>query len=170
MSIFENLRPIDKFEFECAGLHWPYTEVVSMVTDKDAFVISYDLEPVFAFGAMRAGHTAHLWGFGTERATRVIPAVTRLVKNWWLPHLFENDGVKRIEVRVPLKSQHSISWLRKFGMTVEAWDLQDNFVNGEPGVQLAYTTREYTLNYVHLRQEQGRVGPGPDASPDENER
>lgn len=172
-DVLSDLREADRFEFACAGVS--VIEVGNMASGllaRDAYTFNIDDEPVFVWGIVNHNGIATLWGFGTPRTRRVIPAATRFGKRWWLPKVFEEGAVRRIEVRVPLKSQHSISWLRKLGMTVESWDVQHHSVNGEQAVQLAYTTREYTRDYVHVQQQIERerspssryAGPGEDFS------
>jgi hypothetical protein len=162
LHIMAGLRDIDRKEFAAAGA--TLEDALHVGTQKDALLFSLRGEPVFVWGAYGTKGHVHLWGFGTDNTTRVIPAVTHFVKTWWLPNFFGKDEGRRIEVRVPLSSQHSISWLLKFGMTVESWNILGATVTGEPSVQLAYTTREYERDYVHLREVQAGVNSGTDAS------
>lgn len=162
LHIMQHLREIDRKEFAAAGA--TLDDALFVAEQRDALLFSLRGEPVFVWGAYGEKGHVHLWGFGTDKTTRVIPAVTHFVKHWWLPNFFGKDEGRRIEVRVPLSSQHSISWLLKFGMTVESWNILGATVTGEPSVQLAYTTREYERDYVHVQEVEPGVHPGSDAS------
>ena len=167
--ILANLRPADLYEFACADLcpNRDRDVLVKLATSPEAMVFRLRGEPVFVWGIHRHAHVGILWGYGTSKTPRIIPAATRLGKRWWLKRAFDKEGIRRIEVRVPLNSQHSISWLRKLGMTVECWDIRDHSSNGATMVQLAYTTKEYIRDYVHI-QATGSSGPGIDSGPAED--
>jgi ribosomal protein S18 acetylase RimI-like enzyme len=65
----------------------------------------------------------------------------------WLPDFLARTKARRIEVRVPVSSIHSIGWLRKLGMEIEA-RLPGYSVVGEDFFQLAFTTPKRDLEDV----------------------
>lgn len=159
--ILKHLRPEDQFELGCSGFAPERIQSIVAAAEHDHVWYINDT-PVFAFGLLRLGQVAHLWGFGTTKTKYVIPSATRWGLSQWLPDMFEAEGIKRIEVRVPHQSKHSIAWLKKLGMTVECDDLRDCCDNGAVMTQLAYTTREYRRDYVFPPTENsGRGSPRP---------
>lgn len=153
--IIKHLREIDRKEFAAVGVDPGDPAVRQIGTSQGAMMLRYKDEPVFVWGVMEAvSRNGVLWGFGTERTFRIVPALTRWVREVFLPNAFIGGLLKRIEVRVPISSQHSIGWLHRFGMRAECWTVLDHGVNGEPHVQLAYTTKDY-CKHVHVQEQIG---------------
>ena len=167
--VLDHLRDDDVFEFAAAGLTAADVKHMrNVLLASNAYYFSIGDEPVFFWGIVEHRGVGQLWGFGTPKTRRIIPAATRFGQRFWLPEAFAKKGLRRIEVRVPLKSHNSVSWLQRLGMTVECWDVRGHSVNGEQCVQLAYTTREYTRDYVHVQIEQRRHSGSGDSSPGED--
>lgn len=144
--ICSRLRATDEHEFSSVGYLPEYGWILvnnCAVTGGEAFVAFLRGEPVFAFGTNGSfPHVRWLWGFGTDKATRVMPEVTRFVKEEWLPRMM-HSGVRRIEVRLPRSCTQSIEWLKSFGMYIESDDVRHLSLTGEPFVQLAYTRDQF---------------------------
>lgn len=153
-EVLQHLRPEDLYEFaafgstpEMAGQH-----VRALADLGDAWVlVDADAgdEPVFVWGiAQTTPGIYSLWGFGTKRTRRAMPQITRWGMQQWLPVLPSRlPGIRRIEVRVPVSSVHSINWLRKLGMEIEC-TLPNYCVHGEDVFQLAVTFPKVSVN-VH---------------------
>jgi hypothetical protein len=127
----------------------------------DSYLARLDGEPVFYFGSCATlPHVRQLFGFGTEKTPRVIPAVTRFGNTVWKPRAFDAQhglGATRIEVRVPVSCTHSFNWLQHgLGGRVEA-TLKGLSLFGEDYVQLAYTKDDY--DNVHLRRTRPAANP-----------
>lgn len=166
--ILEHLRPEDQFEFECAGITETASLLDHLLDCPDAWLFRFKGEPVFVWGTYAVQpHVRWLWGFGTRKTWRIIPFATGWGKMAWIPGMFERT-TRRVEVRVPVSSQHSISWLTKLGMVPECWALLNHSVNGEPMVQLAYTTREYGKRYVHISEAASTDGDSERTGEDEH--
>jgi hypothetical protein len=109
----------------------------------ESYIFYLNSTPVFVFGSIVTGHHSRvIWGYGTWRTVRVIPSITRWVRDTWFPEQFDS-GVRRVEVRVPQQSVHSILWLKKLGAVIEAVDMLGITQSGRPAVQMAYTTKEH---------------------------
>jgi hypothetical protein len=123
----------------------------------ESYIFYLDGAPVFVFGSIITGHHSRvIWGYGTWRTRRVIPFITRWVRDTWFPEQF-NSGVRRVEVRIPQKSVHSILWLKKLGAVIEAVDMLGITQSGHPAVQMAYTTKEHK-HVLHVRRRKLAAG------------
>lgn len=143
--VLQRLRTSDEEEFELFGVG-PLNFVDALTNGRvlpHGFVASLDGLPVFAFGAVE--HTpgvCQLWGFGTDKTPRVLPAVTQFIFEKFGPELFRL-GARRVQVLVPLKSKRSFQWLTEhLGMRVETI-MPDYCTDGSPMAQLVYTRKEY---------------------------
>lgn len=136
LHLARNIRPIDYHEFASVGAE-PEVHSVRMLNavEPDVLVGYLDSVPAFIFGAVpQWPHTRAGFGFGTKDATRVIPAMTKAARTWfaWMAQ----DGVTRIEVRIPASCTQSIKWLTSsFDAEVEA-TLRGVSIFGEPYKQL----------------------------------
>lgn len=126
----------------------------------EAWALTWDNKPVFIWGVNPHVNGVYgLWGFGTKETRRAMPAITRWGMKTWLPDFLARTKARRIEVRVPVSSVHSINWLKALGMIPEC-TLPYYSVIGEDFLQLAYTPTNFRINpYVH-------TGPIGDQSPD----
>lgn len=139
-DVLSDLRPEDLYEFSAMG---STPQLVSqhirmLVELGEAWVLYWKDAPVFVWGiAQTTPGIFTLWGFGTKQTRRAMPHITRWGMSWWLPTLRDRiPNIRRIEVRVPVSSVHSINWLRKLGMEIEA-RLPNYSVHGEDVFQLA---------------------------------
>lgn len=154
-EVLDDLRPEDQYEFAASGsspqLAGQHIKLLAELGDAWVMVDegALDVTPVFAWGiAQTTPGIYSLWGFGNKRTRRAMPQITRWGMNWWLPSLRDRlPGIRRIEVRVPVSSVHSINWLRKLGMEIEC-TLQNYSVHGENFFQLAMTFPKVPVN-VH---------------------
>ncbi len=159
-GILLNLRPEDQHEFAAMGadpleLPWEWVEQAGT----EAWTFFYKGQPTFVWGTTEVlPGVRGLWGWGTRHTRRVIPEATRWGRRWWLPKAFGNGRTRRIEVRVPASSQHSLAWLQSIGMRVEC-ALHHLSVTGEPMLQLSYTKTDYEREYVHFQGSENSAGP-----------
>lgn len=142
--VLAHLRQEDQYEFAAVGgsIEQAGAMIPRLIQLGDAWV-HWDretLEPVFMWGVAEAVPGVYqLWGFGTHRTRRAMPQITRWGLGEWLPSLPQRrPGIRRIEVRVPVSSVHSINWLQKLGMEIET-RLPRYGVWGEDFFQLAMT-------------------------------
>jgi len=143
--LLANLRPEDVEELGHTGFDKRAIEAVCAAS-QSVHLATYRGSPAFVFGLYRTNHVGHIWGFGTKDTKRVMPSITRFVHHDYFPYLFGQTGLKRIEVRVPITSMHSINWLLHLGARIECVT-QDHLPSGVPAFQLAYTTREFQRDY-----------------------
>lgn len=116
------------------------------VSGQLAWAALINSEPVLIFGVF-VGQPAHLgtaWGFGTDKAWRAIPEVSRFIRLGVIPELIDH-GMRRVEVRVLASNRSSVAWLSKhMGARFET-ELADYGANGETFLQLAWTRRQFIL-------------------------
>lgn len=123
--ILSSLRPEDQYELgSVGGSKEQALEVVPHLIARGEAWVHWDkdsLDPVFMWGVSETISGVYgLWGFGTNQTRRAMPQITRWGMSTWLPDLPRRlPGIRRIEVRVPVSSVHSVNWLRKLGMEVE---------------------------------------------------
>jgi hypothetical protein len=145
--IVQNLRAADRHELAVVGMNPTDLAWGLAAQAADAWMFYLDGEPVFLWGTTEVWpHTRGLWGFGTEKTRRIIPWATRWGRSKWLPQTFQHTAVRRIEVRLPTTALNSRRWLASIGMTEET-ELLDYGVNGERGIQMAYTLREFERDF-----------------------
>lgn len=142
--IQRNLRPEDLYEISAVG--WKadqVTDVVAMgVLLGEVWLLNWNGAPVFIWGVNSAVAGIYgLWGFGTKETIRAMPAITRWGMKTWLPDFIARTNARRIEVRLPVSSVHSIKWLTRLGMIPET-SLRNYSVIGEDFLQLAYTPQK----------------------------
>lgn len=145
--LLDHLRPEDVAELAQSSADRTTLPETCCEYSKHSWLYCFDGKPAFAFGLVVIGTTGFIWGFGTSDTRRVMPAVTRFVRGVYFPFLFADFGIRRIEVRVPITSLHSIDWLCQLGASVECWAIHDNTASDVHSVQLAYTTREFKRDY-----------------------
>lgn len=139
--VCDNLRDEDLFELSCTD-NTPADAAQLAKNASDTYLVELDGAPVFVGGIHRVEqHLGFVFGFGTEKTTRIIPQTTRYIRGTWLPWAFQR-GTRRLEVRVPMRSQNSIMWLESLGFKVEC-ALPGYSVNNEPHFQLALTRGSY---------------------------
>lgn len=139
--IARNLRPAD--QFECAAVGCTQEQLIAHVqplaAHGEAYIAWFRGEPVWMWGVWQTvPGVFQLWGVGTEKTRRIMPALTRWGLGAWLPEFMVRANVRRIEVRVPYDSVHSVRWLMKLGMSIEA-TLPNYGVHGEDFFQLSIT-------------------------------
>lgn len=154
MNVLSRLRPEDLYEFSAAGRT---PQQIADVLEKlaiagDAWVLLEEDDrygiPVFCWGVFPViPGVWQLWGFGTKQTRRAMPQITRWGMQTWLPNFIKQHNPRRIEVRVPVSSAHSIGWLRKLGMEIEA-RLPNYSIHGEDFFQLAITFDKRSFEYV----------------------
>lgn len=147
-----NLRPEDLYELSAVGLRAKDVPVIVEMSARpgEAHVLFWDGKPVFVWGVnLHVPGCYGLWGFGTKDTKRAMPSITKWGMRTWLPDFLARTSARRIEVRVPVSSVHSINWLKRLGMFVEC-RLPNYSVVGEDFLQLSYTPRKYFgEQYVH---------------------
>lgn len=142
-----NMREEERLDCDCFG-----------VTKEDATRLMVDLashiytafvsgEAVFIFGVVPhdGTTTVSLFGFGTDKTKRVMPAVTRFVHETWIPAMYR-EGTRRIEVVLPVKHLPNIEWLQSFGMVAE--EVVRAPANDLPMIRLALNESEFE-RHVH---------------------
>lgn len=162
-SILDRLRAVDAAEMRASGIDRDLVHQFVELSDYDVVVFDRENDdaPVFAFGVLRHGSVAQLWGFGTDEAPAALRSVIRWGLTHWLPDLFERYGIKRVEVRVPSWSVQSIQFLRRLGLRVECPDVYGLSSDGSAMTQLAYTIKEYESDYVLPVESSGRAADRP---------
>ncbi len=136
-SVLLNMRPIDQHEFEAVGCDpWEHGRTLLRVAH-EIYIADVDREPAFVFGTLRTfPHVRMIFGFGTKRAKRAIPAVTWFAQTYLRPK-YRDEGVTRCEVRIPASCKQSRKWLETaFDAQVEA-SLPGYSVTGEKMLQLS---------------------------------
>lgn len=143
MYILTRLRSCDRHEIVSVGCTVGDAARLCM-SSYDCHLLRYRDEPVFVFGSVPSyPHIRHLFGFGTDRTWRVMPAATQAGEAWKRRNF--DDGVLRVEVRVPVSCNHSIKWLSRLGMKPEC-TLPHVSITGERYVQLAYTKDDFDVH------------------------
>jgi hypothetical protein len=141
-DIVSRLRGEDIREFAVVGAI-PDNAFDMAFKANEVYTVFFRGEPAFIWGTYAPmPNLRQLFGFGTIKTPRVIPALSRWGRNTWLPRIFDEYGVTRIEVRVPTTSEHSVNWLTKMGMRIEC-ALKHVGVQGDDFFQLAYTRDDY---------------------------
>lgn len=147
--IIEHLRAEDRHEFAAVGMAPNDVTYDFLAHSADYWLFRRDFEPVFIWGTHQtAPGVRQLWGFGTARTPNVMLTATKWGRRTWLPETFQK-GVRRIEVRVPEASDHSLCWLQSLGMRIEC-TLPGFSVTGERMYQLSYTQHDFKRAYPHV--------------------
>lgn len=139
--ISDNLRPDDIYELHAVG--WAPSFLPKVIqwsaSVGEAWMLHWCGKPVFIWGVtLRHPGCYGLWGFGTKDTKRAMPSITKWGMRTWLPDFLARTKARRIEVRVPVSSVHSINWLKRLGMIPEC-TLPRYSVVGEDFLQLALT-------------------------------
>ncbi len=135
------LRPEEMYELSAVGA--TPKDLMGMVAlgaqMGEVYLLLWDDEPVFVWGVYSSIQGIYgLFGFGTKETKRAMPAITKWGMRTWLPDFLERTEARRIEVRVPVSSVHSINWLKRLGMVPEC-TLPRYSVVDEDFIQLALT-------------------------------
>jgi len=129
--VMANLRPIDQLEAFCQlpdGVTSAQLAHYTVASSK-AFVAYLDSQPVMVFGSSTINVcTVSLWALGTRKSWRVIPAVTRFMRDFHIPALIDS-GVTLGEARSLLTHTQAHKWMRDFGAEVSG----EPFVYGKGG-------------------------------------
>lgn len=143
-QIVAGMRQIDRREGEVIGADDPLHCRWLADRSQHAYVVFSNLEPVFTFGALELlPGVVQLWGFGTDKAKRVIPHMTKFILNEFGPALFQKHGVRRVQVFIPSWHTESLTWLtERLGMVNES--TMKRYANdGSDMHVLAYTDEEF---------------------------
>ena len=145
--VLGDLRDDERSEARAVG-NDPFVSAPFLFQNSPApHVVYSDGEPVFIFGTIPTRPWHHLlWGFGTTQTRRAMPAMTRYGRQTWIPYLFREQAVRRVEVRLPVQSKASIAWLSAVGMRTECI-IDDVGVDAQKFVQLAYTSTDFIKAY-----------------------
>jgi len=136
--VVDRLRPEDVAEAMAFGLDPVRGPWVTYQYAYDSFVASVDGEPAFVFGTVQLlPGVRQVFGFGTAKTGKAIPAITRFCKDTWAARLI-NDGVRRVQVMVPQSSGRSLKWLTAGGFKIEC-TMEGYAIDGSPMVQLVYS-------------------------------
>jgi len=163
--IQRHLRHEDLYEMHASGMtpdQLPFVVKCASVIG-EAWVLFWDGKPVFVWGVM--SHVPGLYGlfgFGTPDTKRAMPSITRWGMKTWLPDFLARSNARRIEVRVPASSVHSINWLKRLGMVPEC-TLPRYSVVGEDFLQLALTVGQPHVHTGTFRH-QGTHAPASRSS------
>lgn len=135
-----NVRALEREEARLVGATITPGYVTSLceADPENSFVVFLGSEPVFALGTLQViPGVRHVWGFGTDRCARAMPAMTRHLKSILVPAMYRL-GVRRVQVHVPLSCEASWLWLQNdIGFRVES--VMNGFcIDGSPLVQLAF--------------------------------
>lgn len=153
-EVLDNLRAEDLYEFAAFGTtpEMVARHIRTLVDLGEAYVLYWKDVPVFVWGiAQTTPGIFTLWGYGTKQTRRAMPHITRWGMQHWLPTLRDRfPDIRRIEVRVPISSVHSINWLRNLGMEIEC-RLPNYSVHGEDVFQLAMNFPRVPVNVQHSR-------------------
>lgn len=146
--IADHIRDQDRVEIE--ALRGPGVDCRSLIhwcaqqTAPHPLVYSYRGVPAFACGVVRPEdmpHLGHAWGFGTDKAWRVIPEAGFAIRNSLKPWLIAN-GVRRVQVTVLASNKSSMTWLSKYMGARHECALPQFGRRGEPFAQLAWTIED----------------------------
>lgn len=147
--VLDNMRPDFKHEFEAVGL---IPQLVGLRMVRSSFVSVYaalDGEPQFILGAVPQVQGVYgIWGFGTQKTTRVAPAVTKYINDCLIPGAFGSGMATRLEIRVPETSTWSWNWL--CGHCGFEPECRIPGYSATPHIQLRFSTQEYNARYVHV--------------------
>lgn len=168
--IGRNLRPEDLYEIAAVGLTSEEAMGGCLALARNGagvWLLVWDGTPVFVWGVNQHHKgTYGLFGFGTNKTRRAMPAITDWGMGFWLHQFIGHTGARRIEVRVPVSSVHSINWLTALGMTIEC-TLPNYSVHGEDFFQLSFTIRSQAFENVQptmVRDHRAETSPGHSSS------
>lgn len=146
-EIGENLRSVEREEARLlgGGTH-DWGAVADM--SKDTFVYTMAGKPVFAFGTTEVvPGVRHVWGIGTPEAHKVLHAVTRFIRDRYVPSLYL-QGIRRVQVHVPLGVPEAWGWLcDHVGFRIET-AMEGYCIDGSPLLQLVYTRQDFERTNV----------------------
>lgn len=142
--ITANLRPIDQLEAFCQLPDKATTIELAwwLLHSGDAFIAYLDEQPVFFFGTSPMTTSCYsVWGLGTAKTTRVIPAVTRYLMTTHIEKRIA-EGARTMEARSLLDHHEAHGWMRGVG----AEQLGEPFEYGKAGelfVLFRFTVARY---------------------------
>jgi hypothetical protein len=136
------IRAYDRAELEAYQPAGDIAELAYFLATTNGwnFYASIDDIPVFAFGVVvhpLSPHMGSAWGFGTDKTRKVVPEITRFVREALVPELVES-GLRRVEVRALATHTSSVRWLARSLGALPECDLPQAGANGETFVQLAW--------------------------------
>lgn len=137
------MRAEDHEEFKLAHPAVPLRAITDSIALSPGLscVVELDGEDVFAFGAIipnSSPQRASIWGFGTDKAPKVIKHVTRFIRTDLIP-ILSASGVTRAEVKLPKSSKRAIRWLQKALNAKLETELHGHGDNNTTFVQLSWT-------------------------------
>jgi len=137
--IVSNVRPTDLAEFEAVGMG-RNDMMAAGHASAVRFQANYKNAGAFAFGFVSVfPHVWDVWGFGTDKTSRVLPQVTRFIKTEIVPRLTQ-AGIKRVEVRLPTDATDSLTWLSTHaGATVDCLRMKGFGMDGQDFALLSWT-------------------------------
>lgn len=162
--IFMQIRPEDQYEIAAVGLSLDDARVGVLslaLSGHEVWLLTWNQWPVFVWG-VNPHHkgTYGLFGFGTKDTRRAMPSITRWGMGTWLPDFLARTEARRIEVRVPVSSVHSINWLMSLGLQPEC-TLANYSVVGEPFLQLAFSSKAFeNVQPTMVRDHRAETSPG----------
>ncbi|MBL4837746.1 MAG: hypothetical protein JKY34_09225 [Kordiimonadaceae bacterium] len=125
--IAANMRAGDVAELSCLHENWHPQTVAHNAHcqsfEDSQFVALEDGQPVVGFGACPFSGTDpdlwQAWAFGTQRMRRAVPAITRFLRDSFMPDVIEKTTVRRVQCFT--LSTHDIShkWLSGLGANCE---------------------------------------------------
>lgn len=151
-ELADRCRQEDRDEAEAWGTTWANAAemIVSAQSriESRAWIVYMDDSPVFAFGLVPAQSGVYtLWGFGTSDTPKIVRPLVRWGRKHWIHDMFgPTSDIRRIEVRVPIRSTHSWPWLQRIGCEIEG-RLRAFGVHGEDFLLLSYTRNDYEQQF-----------------------
>lgn len=142
--LIENMRPEDVEEAEAWGLERDELLLnLPLFTSGPSWVVYHGDSPIFAMGLYPTHHRAfNVWGFGAPAANKYMGELGRWMRANWFEEVFAMIGARRIEVKVPLKSERAWMWLMWLGAKLDC-KLKRFGVRGEDFLLLSYTDEDY---------------------------
>lgn len=146
-AIAETMRYEDVRECEAWGLT-PQSAAAGISACEHAWVVYQYQHPVFVVGLKQYMPSAYyLCGFASSRIEKcTLRALTRWGIKTWIPALFDDLGVRRVEALIPTYSSHSFKWLTWVGMTIEG-RARDFIREGQDFFRLSYTITDFQNEY-----------------------
>lgn len=130
-----HMREHDWSEIECqVPPHFTKMDAaITMFLSTDAdlcFCAKIGGQPVFIFGLVRVTEArVEVWGYGSLRTVRVIPAVSRFLYKR-VAKLLVGKGLRRVEARIIKTNRLASLWFKAIGGNQRP-DLSDHGRNGE---------------------------------------
>ena len=146
--VLGKLRQAEKDEFDALGASTD--QIVGMTGNSPIrFAALLNNEPVFCFGASPTfSHVVHVWGYGTDKAVRVLPEMTRFIRNELIKNL-SKAGITRAEVRVSEHNTDSINWFEKYLKATRECELKDMGRDGSRFIQYSWQITDHFEEFGH---------------------